>query len=129
MKIIRYWSHRVYNGTEYVSMRQEDLNHILTELWRWLSEMAEREKRPQLDQPNQECLQLWHTRNPHLGRARSGTHYRLNSVCSMVGGLCNNLVFGTQRHFTVRQLQDVEYISDCMNVINPQHAQMRFVRV
>jgi len=127
--IIRYWSHRSWNDTEYVSMRQEDINHILIQLWRWLAEMAEREKRPQLDQHNQECLQLWHTRNPHLGRARSGTHYRLNSLASMVGGLCNNLVFGSQRDFTVRQLQDLEYISDCMSVINQAYEPIRFVRV
>lgn len=43
-----------------------------------------------------------------------------NTITSFVGGLVNNLVFGTQRDFSVTQLEAISYITSHLNVIYPE---------
>jgi hypothetical protein len=110
MKIINYQPKITSAKTEYVELDTEDHTWLKTELIRWLARMSETQADPDelwkiIHQ------QYWSRTTKNLPRGRAG----LNSPSSYVAGLINNLVFGDQRDFTLRQLDGIRDISAQLN--------------
>ena len=109
-KIIHYTSKTTQARTEYREVNNDDMAWLHQEFIKYLSLMAERDLNPSED--NLWILgQFWHKRTDKLHKGRVGDKYRQNTPCSVIGGLVNNLVFGTQRDLTSKQMEDVEFIS------------------
>jgi hypothetical protein len=92
--------------TEYREISVEDMAFIQQELIRWLALMSE------LDMSRDEDSkwvrdQWWHKRTDTLPKGIEGQ----NTPASFVGGMVNNLVFGTQRDLTNKQMDAVMNIS------------------
>jgi hypothetical protein len=66
--------------------------------------------------------QWWHKRSPNLPKGKLGQ----NTPCSFVGGLINNLVFGTQRDITNTQMDAVQNISGILGEVYDSCTQIRF---
>jgi len=52
-----------------------------------------------------------------------------NTPCSVIGGLGNNLVFGTQRDLTDKQMEDIQFVSMALATfleVEPIRFQIRF---
>lgn len=127
MKTINYIPKITAAKTEYREIDPNDMAWIQSELIRYLSLMAERDLCPSSDSDNQWILdQFWHKRNAKLHKGKWDKEYRQNTPCSFVGGLVNNIVFGTQRDFSAKQMEDLEYVSILMNSLYPALEQIRF---
>lgn len=107
--------------TEYRALNDEDLAWLKTELIKYLANMSERDLNPSED--NQWILnRFWHRRTDKLHKGRVEDTYRQNTPCSFVGGMVNNLVFGTQKDITAKQMEDLEFISQAMATITDSPA-------
>jgi hypothetical protein len=92
--------------TEYLELDEDDAQWLKTELIRWLAKMSETQADPSELWRLVHC-EYWSKRTKTLPKGRSG----LNSPASFTGGLINNLLFGDQRDFTVRQTEGIRDIS------------------
>lgn len=109
-KIIHYIPKQTQARTEYREIHESDMQWLHQEFIRYLSLMAERDLNPSED--NQWIMdKFWHKRTDKLHKGKVDERYRQNTPCSVVGGLVNNLVFGTQRDLTDKQMEDIEFIS------------------
>lgn len=128
-KIITYTPKLTSARTEYRELSEEDMSWLKTELIKYLASMAERDLNPSED--NQWILdKFWHKRTDKLHKGKIEDKYRQNTPCSLVGGLVNNLVFGTQRDLTAKQMEDLEFISMAMNTVmetEPIRFQIRII--
>lgn len=114
--------------TEYRELDPEDLAWLKTELIKYLANMAERDLNPSED--NQWILgKFWHKRTTKLHKGRINDTYRPNTPCSLIGGLVNNLVFGTQKDLTDKQMEDIEFISQAMATITDSPAVRFQIRI
>lgn len=90
--------------------------------------MAERDLRS--DSDNKWILnQFWHKRTDKIHKGKTGDSYRQNTPCSLIGGLVNNLIFGSQRDLTDKQMEDIEYISMALasiHTVDPIRFQIGF---
>jgi hypothetical protein len=82
------------------------MEFLQSELIRWLALMSE------IDMARDEDskwvnTQWWHKRTETLPRGREGS----NTPASFTGGLVNNMVFGTQRDLTDKQMDAIQNIS------------------
>lgn len=103
--------------TEYREIDKDEMAWLQTELIKYLSLMAERDLRS--DKDNKWILHsFWHSRTDKLHKGKTGDSYRQNTPCSLIGGLVNNLLFGTQRDLTDKQMADIEYISMALATIH-----------
>lgn len=115
MKTIKYIPKTTLANTEYRQISDTDMQWIQTSLLRILSRMAE------LSVSHSEDHKLvlsdyWRRRRKSLPRRRDGD----NTPESFVGGLVNNLVFGTQRDITDRQMEGLEQVYSVLNVLFPE---------
>lgn len=109
-KIIGYIPKLTSARTEYREVHEDDMAWLQKEFIRYLSQMAERDLNPSED--NQWILdKFWHKRTDKLHKGKIGDKFRQNTPCSVIGGLVNNLVFGTQRDLTAKQMEDIEFVS------------------
>lgn len=116
-KIIYYIPKQTAARTEYRRVDNDDLDWIKAQLVRYLSLMAERDLRS--DDDNKWILQqFWHSRSDKIHRGKVDGGYRRNTPCSLVGGLVNNLLFGSQCDLTAKQMEDIEYISMALSTIH-----------
>lgn len=127
-RIIPYFPKQTAAKTEYREIHDDDMNWLKSELIRYLSIMAERDLRS--DSDNKWILnQFWHARTDKLHKGKYAEKFRQNTPCSLVGGLVNNLIFGSQRDLTDKQMEDIEYISMALATIHdidPIRFQLRF---
>lgn len=105
-RVIKYIPKATSARTEYRETSVDDMAFIQQELIRWLALMSE------LDMARDEDskwvnTQWWHKRTDTLPKGQSGQ----NTPASFVGGLVNNLVFGTQRDLTDKQMDAIMNIS------------------
>lgn len=101
--------------TEYREVDAADLSGIQQQLIRWLAVMSE------ADMSHNEDIravreQFWHRRTKNLPSGKEGQ----NTPASFIGGIVNNMVFGTQRDLSDRQMDGIEYISKWMSEIDPE---------
>lgn len=105
-RMIKYRPKTTSANTTYVELFEEDHAWLKTELIRWLALMSEQQgSDSELWSVIQ--YQYWSKRTKTLPKGKLG----LNSPQSFIGGLINNLVFGTQRDFTESQTEAVRDIS------------------
>lgn len=115
-RTIYYQPKQTAAHTEYRAISDEDMQWLKTELIKYLSCMAERDLNPSDD--NQWILdKFWHKRTDKLHKGKVNNQYRQNTPCSLIGGLVNNLLFGSQNDLTAKQMEDLEFISMAMATI------------
>jgi hypothetical protein len=119
-RTIKYIPKITQARTEYREISDDDMAWLKMEFWRWLAQMAELEQ--SRDQDSRWVLeQWWHRRTDTLPKGQSGQ----NTPSSFVGGLTQNLVFGTQRDLTERQIEGIQTIS---HVLSQAYASCTAVR-
>lgn len=112
-RLIKYLPKETMAKTDYREIHPDDMAWLQKEFIRYLSLMAERDLNNSED--NQWILnQFWHKRTDKLHKGRFDDKFRQNTPCSFVGGLVNNIVFGTQRDLTSKQMEDIEFISQAL---------------
>ena len=121
VKTIKYTPKITSARTEYRELDPEDLTWLKSELIQWLAIMGE------LDMSRDEDSrwvrdQWWHKRSGNLPKGKEGQ----NTPCSLVSGLVNNLVFGTQRDITDKQMDAIQNISSMMGGAYESCTQVRF---
>ena len=105
-RTIRYVPKITSAKTEYREISKEDMEFLQSELIRWLAKMSELDMAR--DEDSKWVLnQYWHKRTGSLPKGHDGQ----NTPASFVGGLVNNLVFGTQRDLTDKQMEGIMNIS------------------
>jgi hypothetical protein len=120
-RIIKYTPKITSARTEYREIDPEDLTWLKSELIQWLSIMGE------LDMSRDEDSrwvrdQWWHKRTSTLPKGKEGQ----NTPCSFISGLINNLVFGSQRDITDKQMDAIQNISSVMGGAYSTCTQIRF---
>lgn len=106
---IRYIPKHTSANTNYREVGQDDMAFIQQELIRWLAVMSELDMARD-DDSRWARDQWWHKRTDTLPKGREGQ----NTPASFVGGLINNMVFGTQRDLTDKQMDALQNISHIM---------------
>lgn len=106
MRVITYRLKNTLAKTEYLELDEDDAQWLKTELIRWLAKMSETQADPS-ELWRMVHAEYWSKRTKTLPKGRNG----LNSPASFTGGLINNLLFGDQRDFTVRQTEGIRDIS------------------
>lgn len=112
-RIIKYIPKNTAAGTEYREIDEDDKEFILQQCIRALTVMAEYDK---CSSSNTDDVwirdQWWHKKSSGLHKGRDG----MNSPCSVLGGVVNNMMFKTpqQRDFSDKQMRDIENIFNGM---------------
>jgi hypothetical protein len=115
MRTIKYIPKTTTANTEYRELNEEDLNWVKTTILKSMARMSE------LSVSHNEDHKLvmsdyWNRRRKSLPRRRDGE----NSPNSFIGGLANNLIFGTQRDLSDRQMEGIEQIFGIMSALFPE---------
>lgn len=115
IRTIKYIPKVTSARTEYREIDATDLADIHQQLIRWLAVMSE------LDMTHDEDMravreQFWHRRTKSLPSGKEGQ----NTPASFIGGIVNNMMFGTQRDLSDRQCEGIEYVSKWMAEIDPE---------
>jgi len=106
-KHIRYFPKHTQARTNYIELNEDDLAWLKTELIRWLSVMTE--SATSHDEEWRAVLALyWNKRTQSLPKSKVGP----NSPATFIAGLVNNLVFGSQRDFSERQVEGIRDVSN-----------------
>lgn len=105
-RIIKFIPKITHARTEYREIAEEDMSFLQSEMIRWLSRMAELgvERSEDSKWVNN---QWWHKRTDTLPKGANGQ----NTPASFTGGMINNIVFGTQRDLTDKQMDAIMNIS------------------
>jgi hypothetical protein len=106
IKTINYLPKVTAAKTTYININDEDMQFVQLQLMHYLSLIGE------WDNTNDETQkevnrQYFHKRRKELPKGQ----YGLNSPVSFISGLLNNILFGTQRDLTERQIEGIESIS------------------
>lgn len=125
-KIIKYIPKNTAAGTEYREIDEDDKNFILQQCIRALSIMAEYDRIASSDDGDSKWIrdQWWHKKRKDLHKGRDG----MNSPCSVIGGIVNNMMFKTpaQRDFSDKQMTDIENIFNAMAHFREDITPLRF---
>jgi hypothetical protein len=120
-KTIKYMPKTTQAKTEYREIDPEDMAWLQTELIRWLAHGSEIQQRR--DEDAEYFVKHWWTkRTQTLPRGQHGP----NSPQSFVGGTVNNLVFGSQRDLSNKQMDSIQNISNVMGQAFEGCHQIRF---
>jgi hypothetical protein len=96
-------------NTNYRELQEEDMAWLQSELIRWMAEVSETAMLR--DEDSKYIVdQWWMKRSTLLPRNRTGQ----NTPYTFVGGMVKNLVFGTQRDLTDKQMEAIEVVSRVM---------------
>lgn len=98
-------------NTNYREISQEDMDWLQSELIRWISEVSDTAIKH--DEDSKYIVEWWMKRHKLLPRSRVGQ----NSPFSFTGGMVKNLVFGTQRDLTDKQMEAIDYLSKAMATV------------
>jgi hypothetical protein len=115
IRTIKYIPKATTARTEYREIEATELADIHQQLIRWLAFMSE------LDMSHDEDMravreQFWHRRTKSLPSGKEG----MNTPASFIGGVVNNMMFGTQRDLSDRQCEGIEYVSKWMAELDPE---------
>ena len=102
---IPYMPRKTIANTTYTEITKEDKEIIEAVLMKTAAVICEASNSTSPE--GKEAYKEFTKRTKELPAGRSG----LNSVASMTGGILNNVVYGTQRDYTVKQLEAIEYIT------------------
>jgi hypothetical protein len=108
-KKIYYVPKQTGANTNYRELSEEDMAFVQQEMIRWLAEVSETAMKR--DEDSKYIVdQWWMKRSTLLPRNRTGQ----NTPYTFVGGMVKNLVFGTQRDLTDKQMEAIEAVSKVM---------------
>lgn len=115
MRTIKYIPKTTSANTEYRELNEEDLNYVKERILKCLARMAE------LSVSHSEDHKLvmsdyWNRRRKTLPKRRDGE----NTPQSFIGGIANNLIFGTQRDLSDRQMEGIEQVFGIMSALFPE---------
>lgn len=115
IKTIKYIPKVTSAKTEYREIDPSELAEVHQQLIRWLAIMSE------ADMSHDEDIravreQFWHRRTKSLPSGKEG----MNTPASFIGGIVNNMMFGTQRDLSDRQCEGIEYVSKWMAEIDSE---------
>lgn len=115
IRTIKYIPKVTSATTEYREIDPSELADIHQQLIRWLAIMSE------ADMSHDEDVravreQFWHRRTKALPSGKEGQ----NTPASFIGGIVNNMMFGTQRDLSDRQCEGIEYVSKWMAEIDSE---------
>ena len=123
MQTIYYNVKHTSASTEYTLIDKQDLEEIRNMLFHvsaLINEM-DRYTEPLAKEINKDLL---HKFNNRLPRGKES----MNTIASYVGGLICNLVYGTQKDLSTKQLRALEYITEVANTVWPDKIdQFQFV--
>lgn len=126
LKIIKYVPKTTAAGTEYREVDEDDKGFILQQCIRALTVMAEYDKKSSTTDPDGVWVrdQWWHKKTKTLHRGKDG----MNSPCSVLGGIVNNMMFKTpaQRDFSDKQMADIETIFNTLAQVYDDMQAVRF---
>lgn len=121
IRVIKYIPKTTSARTQYREIDAEDMSWLQTEMVRWLAVANEMGQRR--DEDAEYFNRHWWTkRSQNLPKGQHGP----NSPASFIGGTVNNLVFGTQRDLSDRQMDSIETISTVMGQAFEGASQIRF---
>ncbi|CAB4153571.1 hypothetical protein UFOVP635_9 [uncultured Caudovirales phage] len=126
-RIIKYVPKITGAKTEYREINEADMNFIQSELIRWLATMSELDM---ARDPDSKWTRdsWWHKRTDTLPRGHEGQ----NTPASFVGGMIMNVVYGTQRDLSDKQMDALTNIShimgECMQGCTSFNFQIGFER-
>ncbi len=103
-------------NTNYRELSEEDMAWLQSELIRWMSEVSETAMKRD-DDSKYLVNHWWMKRHSMLPRGKAGQ----NSPFTFIGGMVKNLVFGTQRDLTDKQMEAIEYLSKAMAAVYEDH--------
>lgn len=110
---IKYFPKSTSARTTYLELDDDDLAWLKSELIRWLSVMTE--SATTHNEVWKEILALyWNKRTQSLPKSKDGA----NSPATFVAGLINNLVFGSQRDISERQMEGIRDISNNLSQLD-----------
>lgn len=124
-RLIKYLPKQTAAGTEYREIADDDKQWILVTCIEVLTMMAEYDKTASQDQDRVWVRdQWWHKKDKRLAKGRDG----LNTPCSTLGGVVNNLMFKVplQRDLSDKQMQDIEFILQCCSSFRDEITPVRF---
>lgn len=104
---IKYFPKTTNARTTYIELNEDDLDWLKTELIRWTAIMTE--SAVSHDEEWRAVLALyWNKKTQSLPKSKQGP----NSPATFIAGLINNLVFGSQRDFSERQIEGIRDVSN-----------------
>lgn len=121
IRVIKYIPKTTSARTQYREIDSEDMAWLQTELMRWLALGSEIQQRRDED-AEYFHRQWWLKRTQTLPKGQHGP----NSPSSFIGGIVNNLVFGSQRDLSDRQMDSIQNISAIMGQAFDGSSQIRF---
>ncbi len=121
IKTIKYIPKTTGARTQYREIDAEDMSWLQTELIRWMANANELGQKRDEDS-EYFTRQWWMKRTQTLPKGQWGP----NSPSSFIGGTVNNLVFGTQRDLSDKQMDSIQNISMIMGQAFEGCSQIRF---
>lgn len=120
-RVIRYIPKITTAKTHYREIGVEDMTWLQSQLILWLAQCSELQQRR--DSDSEEFVRHWWCkRNTTMPRGQHGP----NSPQSFVGGMVNNLVYGTQRDLSDRQMDAVQHCAAVISQWFPHCEHIRF---
>ena len=114
MQTIYYNVKNTSASTEYTLIEKqdmEDIRNMLFHISALINEM-DRYTEPLAKEINKDLL---HKFNTNLPRGKDS----MNTIASYVGGLICNIVYGTQKDLSTKQLRALEYITEVASTVWP----------
>jgi hypothetical protein len=96
-------------NTTYTEMSDEDFEIVKAVLMKVAAVICESSN--STSEEGKEAFKEFNKRTKELPKGKNG----LNTIASFTGGVINNIVFGTQRDFTVKQLDGIEYVTAALS--------------
>lgn len=121
MRIIKYVPKITAAKTHYREIDPEDAVWLQSQLILWLALCSELQQRRDTD--SEEFIRHWWTkRNSTMPKGQHGP----NSPQSFVGGMVNNLVYGSQRDLSDRQMDAIQHCAAVISQWFPDVDHIRF---
>jgi len=112
-RTIKYFPKTTTAKTVYLELPEEEVAWLKTELIRWLAIMTESDIVHDTQWKSVLAL-YWNKKTQSLPKSKTGP----NSPATFVAGLINNLVFGSQRDITERQMEGIRDISNSLTQLD-----------
>lgn len=105
-------------NTDYTMIDDNDKTFIMRTLIKILASISEADNNKDM----KDITSIFHAKSTKLPRSKNGQ----NSIASFIGGLVNNIHFGTQRDYTTIQLSAIQQITGAINEIFTNIPQLEF---
>ena len=122
MKIIKYKIKNTSASTTYANINIQDMDYVKKTMGQYLAYIAELDRL--IGTKEDEVRKAMHTRTSELPKSKSGP----NTIASFIGGLVNNLVYGSQYDLTIKQMSGIEFVSTVLSQLDANFDNIRFTQ-